>query len=204
MDVPLELSFRQVQKTEQLEALIQERAAKLEKFHPRIVSCRIAVEKPQEHPRSGNPYRVRIEVRVPPSHDLVVDKRPQDHAMHDPLDIVLNDTFKSMERQLKELAERQNMEVKHHDVPIAFVIRLFKEQGYGFLKTPEGREIYFQQTATLQHDWERLEIGTQVRFEEAMGEMGPQATTVQIIDKPGHRVPEGENEAVDVPLGWRE
>ena len=124
MDVPLELSFRQVQKTEQLEALIQERAAKLEKFHPRIVSCRIAVEKPQEHPRSGNPYRVRIEVRVPPSHDLVVDKRPQDHAMHDPLDIVLNDTFKSMERQLKELAERQNMEVKHHDVPIAFVIRL--------------------------------------------------------------------------------
>jgi hypothetical protein len=44
-----------------------------------------------------------------------------------------------------------------------------------------------------------------VRFEETMGEMGPQATTVQIIDKPGHRVSaDSDNEAVDVPLGWRE
>jgi cold shock CspA family protein len=84
------------------------------------------------------------------------------------------------------------------------VIRLFRDNGYGFLKTPEGREIYFQRAATLGHDWERLEIGTQVRFDETMGEMGPQATTVQIIDKLGHRVPEREPEAVEVPRGWRE
>jgi ribosomal subunit interface protein len=204
MDVPLELSFHHAQKTDELEKLIQKRVARLEKFHQHLVSCRVAVEQPQTHQRSGNPYRVRIEVRVPPGHDLIVDAQPKKHAMHDPLERVLLDAFKAMERQLKKLAARQSMAVKHHDVPSALVVRLFKDRGYGFLKTPEGREIYFQQTATLNHDWERLEVGTQVRFEEAMGEMGPQATTVQIIDKLGSRIPDDGQEAVDVPLGWRE
>jgi ribosomal subunit interface protein len=204
MEIPLELSFRQVSKTAHLEELIRARADRLEQFHPRLISCRVAVEQPHAHQRSGNPYRVRIEVRVPPGHDLVVDARPKTHDMHDTLERVLGDTFQAMERQLKAHAERQRMQVKQHDVDAAFVVRLFRDQGYGFLKTPAGREIYFNRGAAVGHDWKRLEIGTQVRFEESMGEMGPQATTVQIIDKPGHRVPEHEPEAVDVPQGWRE
>lgn len=202
MDIPLELSFRHVDKTERVEAQIRDRADKLEQFHSRLISCRVAVEQPHTHQRSGNPYRVRIEVRVPPGHDLVVNARPKD--MHDSLERVISDAFQAMERQLKEQAERQRMEVKHHDVEAALVIRLFRDQDYGFLKTPEAREIYFNRAAMVGQDWERLEIGTQVRFEESMGEMGPQATSVHIIDKPGHRVPEREPEAVDVPPGWRE
>jgi ribosomal subunit interface protein len=204
MEVPLELTFRNVQKTEALEELIREKAGKLEQFHSRITSCRIAVEQRHEHQSSGHPYRVRLEVRVPPGHDLVVDQRPKHHDMHDTAERVLLDAFKAMERQLQKLSDRQHGEVKHHDVPIAFVVRLFKENGYGFIKTPEGREIYFQQAATLPHNWEHLEVGTQVRFEETMGEMGPQATTVQIIDKPGHRIPEHEPEATEVPKDWQE
>jgi ribosomal subunit interface protein len=188
MDVPLELSFRQVNKTERLEDLIRQRADKLEQFHSQLISCRVAVEQPHAHQRSGNPYRVRIEVRVPPGHDLIAEASPKTHDLHESLERVVSDTFQAMERQLKTLAERQRMDVKHHDVAAAFVARLFREQEYGFLRTTDEREIYFQRAATLGQDWERLEIGTQVRFEEAMGEMGPQATTVQIIDKPGHRI----------------
>lgn len=204
MDIPVELRFYRVQKTDQVEKLINDRVDKLETFHSHIISCRIAVEHKQEHQTTGNPYRVRIEVRVPPGHDLVVDKRPQESPMHDPLERVITNAFKAMERQLKALSDRQNLKTKHHEVPIAFVVRLFKEQGYGFIRTPEGREIYFQNAATLHNDWGRLEVGTEVRFEETMGEMGPQATTVQIVDKPGHRVPTEEEEAVDVPRGWRQ
>ena len=39
----------------------------------------------------------------------------------------------------------------------------------------------------LQGDFPRLEIGTGVRFVEERGEEGPQASTVQIVDKPGAR-----------------
>ncbi len=52
----------------------------------------------------------------------------------------------------------------------------------------------------LEHDFERLEVGTQVRFAEEMGEKDPQATSVQIVDKPGHRPTEGD--AVETPRGW--
>ena len=63
MDIPLELSFHHAQKTDELEELIRKRVARLEKFHQHLVSCRVAVEQPQTHQRSGNPYRVRIEVQ---------------------------------------------------------------------------------------------------------------------------------------------
>jgi len=39
-----------------------------------------------------------------------------------------------------------------------------------------------------------LEIGAQGRFEVAMGETGPQATTVQMMDKSRQHVPERESE----------
>jgi len=42
----------------------------------------------------------------------------------------------------------------------------------------------------LNDDFDRLEIGTGVRFVEEPGEEGPQASTVQIVDKPGSRLSE--------------
>jgi cold shock CspA family protein len=53
------------------------------------------------------------------------------------------------------------------------VVRLFRGEEYGFLKTLEGREIYVHRHSVVGDDWERLEIGTEVRFTEAEGELGP-------------------------------
>ncbi len=50
--------------------------------------------------------------------------------------------------------------------------------------------------------WERLELGTQVRFAESMGETGPQASTVQVVDKPGASEPRTDDSTVESPLGW--
>jgi cold shock CspA family protein len=100
------------------------------------------------------------------------------------------------------VVERRRRHVKTHAEPHAFVVRKFDGEGYGFLKTPDGREIYFHQNAVVGTDYERLEVGTQVRFEETMGDMGPQATTVRIVDKPGHRAGESGAEAAEPPAGW--
>jgi len=58
MQVPLMMTFRNVQKSADIEALVRRRAAKLERVCPYLVSCRISVEKPQAHQKSGNPFRV--------------------------------------------------------------------------------------------------------------------------------------------------
>lgn len=107
MDVPLELTFREVEETPELDELIAKEVKKLGQICNYMNSCRIAVENRQKHQESGNPYRVRIDVTVPPSHELVVKNKPNNNDMHDPLEVVIHDTFQSMQRRLKKLTEKQ-------------------------------------------------------------------------------------------------
>lgn len=203
MQVPLELHIDDSLKSSRTESLVRRRVDKLERFCDHIQSCRVAVERPSKHVSSGSGFRVRIEMRVPPQHELVAREEPGDGEVTDTLEQVIHRAFSAAERQLKELVDRQQGEVKTHEVQNAFVVRLFKEDDYGFLKTPQEREIYFHKNSVAGDDFERLEVGTQVRFEEAMGEMGPQATTVQIIDKPGTRSTEEEPETAEPPKAWQ-
>jgi cold shock CspA family protein/ribosome-associated translation inhibitor RaiA len=206
MEIPLQLSFRDIPPARQgeLEDRIRARALKLERFCDHITSCRVAVERPNQHQESGNAFRVRIDITVPPGHEVVVRKEPGDNDLHSDLLTVVNGAFEAAERQLKELSERQRGEVKTHDEPRALVIRVFRDEGYGFLKTIDGRDVYFHRNAVLDGDFERLDLGTQVRFEETMGEMGPQATSVQIVDKPGATVSKVSERATSEPRGWEQ
>lgn len=107
MQLPVEISYRGVEKSDQLEHLIREKAARLDRFCDHISRCDIVVEHPNQAQHSGNPFRVRIDVTVPPGHELVADEKQGAHEMHEPLSKVINDAFKTMERQLKTLVERQ-------------------------------------------------------------------------------------------------
>src|SRR5947199_10858951 len=89
MQVPLKITFRNVRKTPDIEALIGKQAAKLERVCNHIVSCRMAVEKPQQHKRTGNLFRVRIDVTVPPQHELVVIRESSEVEFHQRLPTVL-------------------------------------------------------------------------------------------------------------------
>jgi cold shock CspA family protein/ribosome-associated translation inhibitor RaiA len=186
MQVPLELSFRDVPKTKETEKLITEKVDKLEQVCDNLISCRVVVEKPQKHQRSGNPYRVRIDVTVPPGHEMVVTKEPGQSRMNAPLSAVIRDAFEAMLRQLKELTERQRREIKVHPQQRVngFVSRLFKEDGYGFIQSTDGRQIYFHRNSVLGDEFDRLEVGTGVHYSEEQGDKGPQASSVSIEHKP--------------------
>ena len=49
MEQPLEITFRDVERTPGLENLIRREAAKLDKAHNNLIRCRVAVEKPYEY-----------------------------------------------------------------------------------------------------------------------------------------------------------
>jgi len=204
MQVPLEVTYRNVEKTDAIENLIREKVDKLEKICDYMISCRVAVEAPQQHQQTGNPFRVRIDMRIPQGHELVIKRESSQGNIHGTLPQTLRDAFDAAQRQLKELVKKQRAEVKTHpaEQDMAFVVRLFKEEGYGFIKTEGNREIYFHKNSVL-NGWDRLEIGTGVRFVETLGEKGPQATTVQIVDKPGVRAARTEEPEADLPLGWK-
>jgi cold shock CspA family protein len=206
MNMPMEITWRGVEKSVALEDEINQRAAKLERFHDRIISLRVVVENPHSHQQSGRPYRVRAVLRVPPNKELVSKRETSGGGPNQNLRTIVREAFDNLERQLKELGEVQRGKVKHHPAQedmVAVVVRLHPQEGFGFLKTPEGRQIYFHRNAVLNDDYERLEEGTLVRYVAEPGEDGLQATTVAVQDKPGSRAPGGgREEEVEPPLGW--
>jgi cold shock CspA family protein len=68
----------------------------------------------------------------------------------------------------------------HESPPHARVARLFPEDGYGFLETPEGTEVYFHRNSVLDAGFNRLKVGAEVAFVTEEGEKGLQASTVRI------------------------
>lgn len=211
MQVPLQVSYRDVPKTDALENLIREKVAKLEQFCDHINSCRVAVERAHEHPSHGSPFRVRIDLTVPPGHELAVVKNPAEGNQYDPVDSVIRDAFEAARRQLVSLNRKQQGQVKQHpnQAMTAIVTQLFPEENYGFLKTLEGQDVYFNRNSVLHDDFDRLEIGTGVRFMMTEAEEGPRATTIQIVNKPGSRISktddheQSEEVDVDPPAGWQ-
>jgi cold shock CspA family protein/ribosome-associated translation inhibitor RaiA len=205
MKVPLNMTFRNVTKSTNIEALIRKQAAKLERVCPHLVSCRVAVEKPQAHQKSGNPFRVRLDVTVPPAHELVTVRNAGEGDLHEQLPTVVRRAFDAMQRQLKKLVEKQRGNVKLHPAQqtTGIVIRLFRDQGYGFIKSLDGREIYFHKDSLPAAEFHRLEIGTGVHWNEEEGEKGPQASFVKIVDKPGSQISNSKEDASAPPLGWK-
>ncbi len=207
MKVPPEITYRNVDKTGAIATLVDEKIAKLERVCNYINSCQIAIEKDHDRPRGGSPFRVRIDVTVPPNHELVAESSPGEPNQYPKLETVIRDAFSKMERQLKDLSDlqRESSQSKNHvaaDETAALVTQLFREDGYGFIKSLAGEDIYFHRNSVLHDDFDRIEIGTGVRFAAAEGDKGLQATTVQIVDKPGSRAGKATETMIEPPLGW--
>ncbi|MGH7782634.1 MAG: HPF/RaiA family ribosome-associated protein [Candidatus Binatia bacterium] len=131
MQVPLKVTFRNVRKDAAIKKLIENQAAKLERVCDHIISCRLAVEKPQEHQNSGNSFRVRIDVTVPPEHELVAVREAGKGDLHEQLATVIRDAFGTMRRRLNKLMEKQHGDVKMHPAQEVggLVVRLLRDQG---------------------------------------------------------------------------
>jgi cold shock CspA family protein len=65
------------------------------------------------------------------------------------------------------------------------ITHLFAEQGYGFIEIGSAPELYFTRNVIVGADFDQLEIGTLVQVTRAAdeGPMGPQASTVRLLDR---------------------
>ncbi|MBE0480138.1 MAG: HPF/RaiA family ribosome-associated protein [Dehalococcoidia bacterium] len=192
MDVPVKITYRGLEKTDAIENLVREKVDKLEQVHGHIISCRVVLEERHKSMQTGKPYLVRVEVAVPPGQFVIGERESTRPEREEPLSTLIRNAFEATRRQLADLAERQRHEVKIETSRqiTALVEKIFREEGYGFLRTLDGRQIYFHRNSALHGEFDRLEIGTGVRFAEEMGEKGPQASSVEIVDKPGSRLRE--------------
>jgi ribosomal subunit interface protein len=116
MQIPLEVKFRNMDPSPAVEARIREKAAKLERFHDRIIGCVVVVEAPHRHHHKGKLYSVHIDISVP-GKDLVVDRaKPLNHA-HEDVYVAVRDAFDAAVRRLEDHTQRMRGEVKTHTAP---------------------------------------------------------------------------------------
>lgn len=189
MQSPPEIKYIGVEGTEATDTLIQKRLADLEKTSNSIVSASVWVRSYIGRHQTGNAYQVRIDIRVPQRHQLVVKRVSVRSRRFETLPAVIRRAFASAERRLNELVERRRYEVKSHpqNQMMAVVDRIFRDEGYGFLRSLDGQQIYFHKNSCLHGEWERLTPGTGVRYAEEPGEKGLQASSIEIVNKPGAR-----------------
>lgn len=183
MAVPLEMVFRDIAPYEAaVSEEIKARAEKLDRFYAQILKCRVVVEAPHKHRRGGKLYQVSIDITVP-NRKIIVDRGRRRRESHRDIFVAVGDAFDAAERQLEEHSQLARGDVKDHGPePNGRVSRLFPEEGYGFIEGLGGREIYFHRNSVLD-GFEELQVGTEVRFAEEQGDMGPQASSVKIVRK---------------------
>ncbi len=176
MEIPLQITGHNIELTEAIETEIRRKAEKLDKFYDRIMRCRIVVESPHRRHHKGKLYNLNIYITVPGT-ELIVKREP-----HEDLYVAIRDSFSAARRKLEDFTRRKRGDVKHHEEAThARISTLFPEEGYGFMTTPENREIYFHEHSILNCNFENLKVGMEVRFVEEKGEKGPQASTVTVI-----------------------
>jgi ribosomal subunit interface protein len=175
MQVPVQITVREMSHSDALEAHIRQKVAKLEEFHDRITSCRVTVEQLGRHQQQGRPFRVTVDVRLP-GREIVANRDD-----HEDVYVALRDAFAAVRRQLEDTSNLQRGEVKAHEVSQhGEVARLFPEDGVGFIRTADGRELYFGRDNVVHPAFEELAVGARVQFIEQMGAEGPQAKRVSV------------------------
>jgi len=197
MTVAPQITFRNMETAPELDAAVQKEASGLDRFFNRITSCRVVIEGPRRQ-EYGGIYSVRIELAVP-GEQLVVDQNPTLHAGLQEAEaqrktkqsephrerrdarLAIHEAFREMRRRLQDYARRMRGDTKHHEgLSLGTVTKLSPEEGFGFLET-DGHGVYFHRNSVLAGHFDRLRIGSQVRFAEEAGEKGPQASSVRLV-----------------------
>lgn len=187
MERPLQLSFRNMDSSPALENAIRERVSRLEDFHSNIIGCRVVAEVPHRSSAGHKPpLALSVEVEVG-GRPLIVakDNEARREAKNDQLAVVTH-VFEAVERQLRDTADVQRHRVKHSaaEGETGVVLRLFPDQGYGFVQVGNGSDLYFTRNAVAGGNFDRLSEGTMVQVTQATGEgpMGPQASSVALLE----------------------
>ena len=109
MEIPIQITFHGMASSAALETAIRERAAKLDRFHPHVMSCRAVVEEDARHKSQGKLFVVRLNIKAAGG-EVAVNHEHSEDAF-----VAMRDAFDAARRQLEDLARRQRGAVKSRE-----------------------------------------------------------------------------------------
>lgn len=185
MQLPLQITIKDISPSPVLENHIQRKANKLNALYRRLTSCRVVVDVPQKHQHQGKLFNVRIDLTVPGEEFAVT------HNTNPDVYVALRDAFNDAKRKLEEFSarkiEKQHADGKTHLLKFPMhgtIVKLFEDLGYGFIENIDGTEVYFHHSI-VKPSFDKLWVGAPVNYLEEMGEKGPQASRVRLAHEDG-------------------
>jgi cold shock CspA family protein/ribosome-associated translation inhibitor RaiA len=188
MQIPVEITFRDIQKSDAVEARIRDWVDKLERVFDRITRCEVIIGQPHHRHRKGNPFSITVRLTVPGG-EVVSSHDPGPDGAHEDIYVALRDAFLAARRQLEDhVRARLRRDVKVHEGNgrmYGKIAYLDVQKEWGWIEPDDGRRIYFHRNSVLGDKADALELGLEVRFVEEQGNEGPQASTVEVIGNNG-------------------
>jgi cold shock CspA family protein/ribosome-associated translation inhibitor RaiA len=194
MQIPVDIQFKELGKSDALEARIRELVGKLERVFDRIVRCEVMIETPHRHQRNGRQYHCRVRLTVPGG-EIVASHDPGPDETHEDAYVAVRDAFAAAKRQLEDYARKSlkrgdQRPERGNGAPHGRVTFLDVEKEWGWIEPDDGRRIYFHRNSVL-GGIDQLQVGDEVRFTEEEGNEGPQASTVDPVGTHGrHEMPQ--------------
>jgi hypothetical protein len=101
MTLPLHIAFRNMDRSDVLEAAIAARVTRLHRLAPDLLRCAVVVERPHQQHRRGNLYQVTIHLTVPHGQVVVGTEADHDHR-HEDVRVAIGDAFRAARRAVVE------------------------------------------------------------------------------------------------------
>lgn len=106
MQIPLQITVRDMAHSPALDEHIRGKAAKLEQYFSPIISCHVLAEAPHKHQHQGRHYTVRLDIGLPGKTILVNHDHDQD------IYVAVREAFAAARRQLEDYAQIRRGELR--------------------------------------------------------------------------------------------
>lgn len=177
----LEINWHGLSKKPQVDRLVREQAARLERFADNLMSCRVAIE----HPRAaadGPEWRVRLDLTMAPRADFAVVETGDEQRRD--LPEVVRAAFATAERRVKDLHDKQREHRPSTGLPATAIVQQVRAEG-GVLRDVDGRRVVFDAAALVDTPLAELRAGAAVYYEAVERGDELRATTVRVVDGRG-------------------
>ncbi len=171
----LKIEARNIDLRQGWQERIEEEKQKLLRHYPDLVlHLRVSIEATPGYKEGG--FEIKLVAAIP--QDTVVVTRNAESVR-----AALTESFDVLTLQLKEIQRKkrknQKMPMEAAIDQVGIIKKISPSESYGFILTPDERDIYFHKNSLKGCAIENLQEGDSVIFGETIGDKGPQASWVR-------------------------
>ena len=184
MQITTTISFEGMPESEAARHEVQCQVRQLQRCFRSIATCRVVVGRPHQPHRNNSPYLVRLDLSMP-NGDLAADQELRVDHSDGCVRAAVRRAFETAQRRLHDNARRTLEPLPRGSRSlVGRVTVVFLQDECGLLRTSDGRTVFFDRGALIDEEFDGLDVGDRLLFEERTHEGGARASRVRLAHRP--------------------